>query len=110
VLFRSQEIVKRMISENIAGKEQLERLQAASGNNTDFFDLLTTIGKKFMEGTLPRLGGVPPGKLTPAESIARARELMQTPGYIDGSMPSATKERLDKEIAALYRAAQAPQG
>jgi hypothetical protein len=42
------------------------------------------------------------GDLTPAECLARARELMMTPGYLNHTMPPEERAALAKEISTLY--------
>jgi len=43
--------------------------------------------------------------LTPAECLDRAEELMKTPGYLAGTLPSREREHLTKKIHALHQAA-----
>ena len=40
--------------------------------------------------------------LSPAECIARAAELMKTPGYLAGTLPSREREHLTRRIHALH--------
>ena len=97
-------MANRMISENVP-EDRREAILAQIGNNPDVADFLATIGKKFMEGTVANPDGGSASALTPAECENRARELMATPGYVQGTLPQATRERIGREINALYRAA-----
>ncbi|MCX5653710.1 MAG: hypothetical protein NTY65_03545 [Planctomycetota bacterium] len=42
------------------------------------------------------------GDLTPAECLARGRELLKTKGYLDGSLPQEERAALRKEIDAFF--------
>jgi len=98
-------IANRMIAENVANEEEKAELLSLIGNKVRIADFLATIGKKFMEGKLIT-GGVQSTQMTPQEHETRGRELMETPGFIQGTLPQATRDRLQKEIDAHYAAAR----
>ncbi len=98
-------IANRMIEENVSA-EAKESILAIIGNNPHVADLLATIGKKFMEDTVIHHDGTGTA-LTPEECLSRAKQLMETPGYAVGTLPEATRNRLQKEIDDLYRKAGA---
>jgi len=51
-------------------------------------------------------GGAGQGPQTPDELERQARELVSTPGYLDGRLSEATRERLRKEIHDLNEKAR----
>jgi hypothetical protein len=42
------------------------------------------------------------GDLLPAESMARGKKLLKTPGFLDGKMPSEERAALQKEIDSCF--------
>lgn len=93
-------LANRVVSENTTEEERPVVLEAI-GNNPVVANFLANIGKKFMEGSLINADGSKTA-MTPEECRNRAKELMSTPGYVEGTLPPATMERLRAEIAGLY--------
>jgi len=87
--------------------DKKEELIAKWGNDLDLVRALSKMGELLLEDTMPDAGGAGERASTPDELEAQAKELMQTPGYIDIRLPEATSRRLAKEISALYAKARA---
>lgn len=86
--------------------EKKDELLERWGNDPDLVRALSKMGELLLEDTMPDAGGAGARASTPDELESQAKELMQTPGYIDGKLPEATKNRLTKEIHALYEKAR----
>jgi hypothetical protein len=97
-------LMKLAIAEYVP-TEELQRLQEKFGNDADLIRVLSRVGSTLTEGKMPNPESHQTGALTPAEHLSRAKELMATPGYANGQMPDATRDRIQKEIDAHYRAA-----
>ncbi|MBE3039223.1 MAG: hypothetical protein IMZ62_10480 [Chloroflexi bacterium] len=98
-------LAHRVIEENVPA-DQREELLEKWGNDLDLVRVLATMGASMLEDSLPDTGGAGKGAMTPDELEAQARELIQSPGYIDGRLPEATRERIRKESHALFEKAR----
>jgi hypothetical protein len=101
-------IANRLISENLPA-EEVKELTGALGDSKALIHLLANIGVKFMEakGVSPEGGDA---AMTTAEARNKAKELMESPGYVDGSMPEAMRKKITDQVHELYaQAARAGQ-
>lgn len=94
-----------VVTKNMPDEEQQKRFLGKIGSDPDFVDFCYSVGKKFLEHKIIEPVEATTG-LTPADAIAKAKELMGTPGYSDGSLRQLNPskyERLNKEITELYK-------
>lgn len=94
------EMARKLLEDNV-DVEDKQAVDAAIGHNPAVLNFLAKIGQKFMEGKLPSQEAA--GAQTKLEMRNRAKELMESPGYIERSLPQATLQRLDREINELYK-------
>lgn len=87
-------------------EDKREGLLARWGNDPDLVRALSKMGELLLEDTVADAGGAGARAMTPDELENKAKELMQTPGYIEGRLPEATMTRLQKEIHSLYEQAR----
>lgn len=87
--------------------EKEEELLERWGNDLDLVRALSKMGELLLEDTMAETGGPGARASTPDELENKAKELMQTPGYLESRLPEATMERLRKEIHALHEQARA---
>ena len=71
------------------------------GNDLDLVRALSKMGELLLEDTMADAGGAGQRAMTPEELDNKANDLIATPGYLDGRLPEAARERLRREIAAL---------
>lgn len=90
--------------------EKREELLERWGNDLDLVRTLSKTGELLLEDTLADAGGAGDRGLTPDEMEAKAKELISTPGYLDGRLPEATRDRLRKEIHLLHEKAREARG
>ncbi|HUX02711.1 MAG TPA: hypothetical protein VMY35_17250 [Phycisphaerae bacterium] len=95
---------KSVIAQSVPAEKEAELLERW-GNDLDLVRALSTMGELLLEDTMADAGGAGTRPMTPDELENKAKELMQTPGYIEGRLPEAKQERLRKEIHALYEQA-----
>jgi hypothetical protein len=102
----------KLIADNCPNAEYQEKLlEALNGNalRPYVFNFLANIQRKAFE----QHGGIPQGDgsgnaMTPAMMESKAKELMETPGYADGTMKDSNPEqykRLSQEITDLFNRA-----
>ena len=94
---------KRLVEENTTD-ENKEALLNAIGNNQHILEFVAEFGQKFKEASRVDSDGSQKPVMTKEEHRMKAKELAATPGYIDGRMPAAQKERIQKEIRDHYAA------
>jgi len=94
---------KRLVQENTTD-ENREQLLEAIGHNQHILEFVAEFGMKFKEAGRIDSDGAQKPVMTKEEHQMKAKELMETPGYINGSLTPAQMERLQKEIRAHYAA------
>jgi len=90
--------------------DQKEELLERWGNDIELTRALSKMGELLLEDTMADAGGAGERASTPDELENKAKELIQTPGYLEGRLPEATVNRLRKEIHALHEKARAARG
>jgi hypothetical protein len=80
------------------------------GNDLDLVRALSKTGELLLEDTMAAAGGAGERAMTPDELENQAKELVATPGYLEGRLPEATRKRLAQEIHALHEKARATRG
>jgi len=90
--------------------EQKEELLEKWGNDLDLIRALSKMGELLLEDTMADTGGAGERAMTPEDLENKAKEIMQTPGYLEGRLPEATRERLRKEIHSLHEKARIARG
>jgi len=98
------------VIEQAVPADKKEELLARWGNDLDLTRALSKMGELLLEDTMPDAGGAGQRAMTPEDMENKAKELMQTPGFLEGRIPEATKARLTKEIHSLYEKARAARG
>jgi hypothetical protein len=99
------QMANRVIEENVPADKKEEVLERW-GNDLELTRVLSAIGETMLEDTMADAGGAGQGPQTPDELERQARELVSTPGYLDGRLSEATRERLRKEIHDLNEKAR----
>ena len=80
------------------------------GNDLDLVRALSKMGELLLEDTMADAGGAGQRAMTPDDLENKAKELVATPGYLEGRLPEATRKRLAQEIHALHEKARAVRG
>ncbi len=101
-------LANKLIADECPDEEKRAKLvEAINDNNLRpyLFNFLASIQQKYRESH----GGIPPSEggpaMTPAMMESKAKELMATPGYMDGTLKNNNPEgykRLTDEITDLY--------
>ena len=98
-------LANRMINENTDEGDHREAVLNAIGNDAEVADFLANIAKKFVEH---RIISADISQPTPVEALAKAEELRNTPGYINGELHKtspATHKRITDEITEIMKKA-----
>lgn len=98
------------VIEQAVPADKKEELLERWGNDIDLTRALSKMGELLLEDTLADAGGAGARAMTPDDMENKAKELIQTPGYLEGRLPEATRTRLAKEIHALHEKARATRG
>lgn len=101
-------LANRVISDNVENNEEKQKLLDIIGNNPMVAKFLAKVGAKVAEGKGFTDVESQIGVLTPAQAEAKMKELMATPGYLDGSMKTSNPagyERLTREMYELAKMA-----
>ena len=98
------------VIEQAVPADKKEELLERWGNDLDLTRALSKMGELLLEDTLVDAGGAGHRAMTPEEMEAKAREIMQTPGFVESRLPEATKARLTKEIHDLFAKARTARG
>lgn len=98
------------VIEQAVPADKKEALLERWGNDLDLTRALAKMGELMLEDTLVDAGGAGHRAMTPEDMENKAKELIQTPGYIEGRLPEATMARLRKEIHTLHEQARVARG
>jgi hypothetical protein len=109
---QKMKLANRVIAENVENvpADKREELSERWGNDLELIRVLSAIGETMLEDKMADGGGAGQGVLTPDDLERKARELVATPGYLEGRLPEATRERLRKEIRALHEKSRIARG
>ena len=109
---QKMKLANRVIAENMENvpADKREELSDRWGNDLELIRVLSAIGETMLEDKMADGGGAGQGALTPDDLERKARELVATPGYLEGRLPEATREKLRKEIHDLQEKARIARG
>ena len=98
------------VIEQAVPADKKEALLERWGNDLDLTRALAKMGELLLEDMMADAGGAGHRAMTPEDMENKAKELIQTPGYMEGRLPEATMARLRKEIHTLHEQARVARG